>query len=46
VFEQLSLQLPLVNRCGLDCPGPDLQPSAQPPEPIDPRWAALKKLQP
>jgi uncharacterized protein len=46
LFEQLSLQLPLVNRCGLDCPGPDLQPSAQPPEPIDPRWAALKKLQP
>ena len=46
LFEQLSLQLPLVNRCGLDCPGPDVQPSAQPPEPIDPRWAALKKLQP
>lgn len=46
LFEQLSLQLPLVNRCCRDCPGPDLQPTAQPPEPIDPRWAALKKLQP
>ena len=22
LFEQLSLQLPLVNRCGRDCPGP------------------------
>jgi uncharacterized protein len=46
LFEQLSLQLPLVNRCGIDCPGPDLEPSSQPPEPIDPRWAALKKLHP
>ena len=53
-FEQLSLQLPLVNRCGSGCPGPDLQASqAQPPageepsrqqEPVDPRWAALKGL--
>jgi uncharacterized protein len=45
LFEQLSLQLPLVNRCGSDCPGPDLQSRETAPEPIDPRWAALKKLQ-
>ena len=43
-YEQLSLQLPLVNRCGSDCPGPaswgtdDLLP--------DPRWAALRSLNP
>ncbi|MBM5806156.1 MAG: DUF177 domain-containing protein [Cyanobacteria bacterium M_surface_10_m2_179] len=46
VFEQLSLQLPLVNRCGSDCPGPELLGAPAPTEPIDPRWAALKKLQP
>lgn len=46
LFEQLSLQLPLVNRCGSDCPGPDLQAAEAVAEPIDPRWAALKKLQP
>ena len=51
VFEQLSLQMPLVKRCGADCPGPaQLQPSAQTtavkPEgtDLDPRWAALHKL--
>lgn len=45
VFEQLHLQLPLVNRCGEACPGP---PSAtgSSPQPIDPRWAALQRLQP
>jgi len=45
VFEQLHLQLPLVNRCGDACPGP---PSAtgSSPQPIDPRWAALQRLQP
>jgi uncharacterized protein len=44
LFEQLSLQLPLVNRCGDDCPGP---PSAggTGSEPVDPRWAALSQLQ-
>ena len=46
VFEQLSLQLPLVNRCGSDCPGPELLGAPAEAEPIDPRWAALKKLQP
>jgi uncharacterized protein len=46
LFEHLSLQLPLVNRCGSDCPGPDLQSAAANDEPVDPRWAALKKLQP
>ena len=45
VFEQLNLQLPVVNRCGADCPGPKLK--AEPvDEPMDPRWAALKKLNP
>lgn len=42
-FEQLSLQLPPVNRCGPDCPGPASWGSTA--EPIDPRWAALKALQ-
>ncbi|MEY3750404.1 MAG: hypothetical protein RLZZ186_823 [Cyanobacteriota bacterium] len=46
LFEQLSLQLPLVNRCGSECPGPNLQGAANDDEPIDPRWAALKNLQP
>ena len=46
VFEQLSLQLPLVNRCGSDCPGPDLHTTPGSDGPIDPRWAALKNLQP
>ena len=43
VFEQLSLQLPLVNRCGAECPGPDLSPGSG--DPIDPRWGALRNLQ-
>ena len=46
LFEQLSLQLPLVNRCGSDCPGPDVLGAPPEAEPIDPRWAALKNLQP
>ena len=41
-FEQLSLQLPPVNRCGADCPGPATWSSAE--APIDPRWAALQRL--
>lgn len=45
IFEQLSLQLPLVNRCGNECPGPNLEAAEAAAEPIDPRWAALKKLQ-
>jgi len=42
LFEQLSLQLPLVNRCGPDCPGPDTWSSD--PADGDPRWAALQRL--
>jgi len=54
LFEQLSLQLPLQNRCGPDCPGPAL-PAEHPEaaaeasstagggDPIDPRWAALRQ---
>lgn len=41
-FEQLNLQLPLVNRCGSDCPGPPTWSSD--PEGGDPRWAALRAL--
>ena len=44
LFEQLSLQLPLVNRCGADCPGPP-QAAGAADEPGDPRWAALRGLQ-
>jgi len=43
VYEQLSLQLPLVNRCGPDCPGPASWGTAEPQ--TDPRWAALRSLQ-
>lgn len=42
LFEQLSLQMPLVNRCGDDCPGPATWSSA--PTGGDPRWAALAGL--
>jgi uncharacterized protein len=42
-FEQLSLQLPAVNRCGSDCPGPASWGSTG--AGIDPRWAALQSLQ-
>ena len=52
VFEQLSLQLSVVNRCGSECPGPPLQhqptetnPSSPPGSAIDPRWQALLQLQ-
>jgi uncharacterized protein len=41
-FEQLSLRLPLVNRCGPDCPGPASWGS--PAAAGDPRWAALAAL--
>jgi len=43
LFEQLSLQLPLVNRCGAECPGPDLSTGSG--GAIDPRWGALRNLQ-
>ena len=42
-FEQLSLQLPAVNRCGPDCPGPASWGSEG--SSLDPRWAALLALQ-
>ena len=43
IFEQLSLRLPQVTRCGADCPGPATWSS----ESVipDPRWAALQGLQ-
>ncbi len=44
LFEQLSLRLPLVNRCGSDCPGPPSWGDA--PAPADPRWASLRSLRP
>lgn len=45
LFEQLSLQLPLVNRCGPDCPGPPLPADdAHGNGDGDPRWAALRSL--
>ncbi|KAF0654968.1 hypothetical protein L107_00575 [Cyanobium sp. Copco_Reservoir_LC18] len=45
LFEQLSLQLPLVNRCGPDCPGPPLPVDEASGEGGgDPRWAALRSL--
>jgi uncharacterized protein len=54
VFQQLSLQLPLQNRCGDDCPGPctwstanPAPAGAQPPleePPVDPRWERLRRL--
>ncbi len=44
LFEQLSLRLPLVSRCGADCPGP---PSwGDGPTGTDPRWRALRSLRP
>ena len=44
LFEQLSLQLPLVNRCGDDCPGPACWGGVS--SPADPRWAALAAFRP
>ena len=44
-FEQLNLQMPVVNCCGEDCPGPSL-PNAPFSDPApDPRWKALRELQ-
>ena len=45
LFEQFSLQLPLVNRCSEDCPGPPVWAGGTA-EAIDPRWAALTTLRP
>lgn len=44
IYEQLSLRLPQVNRCGADCPGPAVWSSE--PAAVDPRWAALQALRP
>ncbi len=52
VFEQLSLEAPLVNRCGPDCGGPACWSSDTPGGPAghmghaghDPRWAELARL--
>ncbi|MGB1416061.1 MAG: YceD family protein [Synechococcus sp.] len=50
VFEQLNLLLPVVNHCGPHCPGPGVplretsDTSDQPP--VDPRWDALRRLNP
>ena len=43
LFEQLSLRLPLVSRCGSDCAGPATWSSSGAGQ--DPRWAALARLQ-
>ena len=51
VFEQLNLQLPVINYCGEHCPGtPGLNGSTaatndQHAERLDPRWQALRRLQ-
>ena len=42
LFEQLSLRLPLVNRCGSECPGPATWSSEE--GRGDPRWASLRHL--
>ena len=42
LFEQLSLRLPLVTRCGPECPGPATWSSEE--GDADPRWAALRNL--
>ncbi len=44
IYEQLCLQLPLVNHCGAGCPGPASWGSTEPVG--DPRWAALSRLRP
>ena len=48
-FEHLNLQLPAVNRCGGDCPGPPGLSTSGSEESLDsgsdPRWDVLKQLQ-
>lgn len=49
-FEQLNLQLPVVNHCGDQCPGPaslhssEEDRNAEDKAKADPRWNALRKL--
>ena len=50
VFEQLSLQMSVVNRCGEHCPGMPQGPSdgaagTTGDKAPDPRWQALRDLQ-
>ncbi len=42
IFEQLNLQLPIVNHCGSECPGPATWSSDG--SGGDPRWSALRDL--
>lgn len=44
IFEQLSLHLPQVARCGPHCPGPATWSTDS--DDTDPRWAALRTLRP
>ena len=47
-FEHLNLQMPVVNRCPGDCPGPCGLPRSRSDDTApgsDPRWDALKQLQ-
>ena len=48
-FEHLNLQLPAVNRCGVECPGPPGLPTSDSEEALnsrpDPRWDVLRQLQ-
>ncbi|WP_320674230.1 DUF177 domain-containing protein [Prochlorococcus sp. MIT 1341] len=56
-FEQLSLQMPLINNCGDNCPGPCLSSQTNTTQSelrtqtnhdndsLDPRWNALKRIQ-
>ena len=49
IYEQLSLQMSVVNRCGEHCPGMPQQPAdgaaSHGEKSPDPRWQALKDLQ-
>ena len=51
VFEQLNLQMPVVNHCGEHCPGPPglngstASTNDKEVEQLDPRWQALRRLQ-
>ena len=53
IFEQLNLQMPILNICSEKCPGPNIsnnieasfrQGACNVPENLDPRWSPLKKL--
>ncbi|MEX0589025.1 MAG: YceD family protein [Cyanobium sp.] len=44
IFQQLQLQLPIVNHCGKHCPGPATWSSDS--SGVDPRWRALQDMNP